>query len=87
VDPLDYGTLYQTLTRAAAKWGNQTAYGVPPMAGRSYYPQGVEYSWAETLAQAEAYKAVYARAPAMALATGSPSCSTSARSSYSTTTR
>jgi len=62
MDPLDYGTLYQTLTRTAARWGDQTAYGVPPMAGRPYYPQGVEYSWAETLAQAEAYKAVYARA-------------------------
>src|SRR5689334_20842000 len=43
MDPLDYGTLYQTLTRTAARWGSQTAYGVPPMAGRPYLPQGVEY--------------------------------------------
>ena len=62
MDPLDFGTLYQTLRRTAARWGSQTAYGVPPMAGRSYVPQGVEYSWAETLAQAEIYKSIYARA-------------------------
>lgn len=62
MDPLEYGTLYQTLNRTAARWGDRTAYGVPPMAGRSYYPQGIEYSWAETLAQAETYKSVYAHA-------------------------
>ena len=62
MDPLEYGTLYRTLNRTAARWGNQTAYGVPPMAGRPYHPQGIEYSWAEILAQVEAHKSVYARA-------------------------
>jgi hypothetical protein len=40
IDPLQYGTLYQTSKRTVAKWGNQTAYGVPPVAGRSYHPHG-----------------------------------------------
>lgn len=62
IDPLQYGTLYQTLQRTAAKWGPQTAYGVPPMAGRSYHPRGKEYSWTQTLALAEEYKTIYARA-------------------------
>lgn len=62
MDPLEYGTLYRTLNRTAARWGNQTAYGVPPMAGRPYHPQEVEYSWAKTLAQVEAHKPAYARA-------------------------
>ncbi|MBV8589663.1 MAG: hypothetical protein JO212_06310, partial [Acetobacteraceae bacterium] len=62
MDPIEYGTLYQTLGRSAAPWGNQTAYGVPPMAGRPYHPKGKEYSWAETLTLADQYKAVYARA-------------------------
>src|SRR3954453_7536540 len=48
MDPLDYGTLYQTLTGTAARWGDQTAYGVPPMAGRAYHSRGKDYSWAET---------------------------------------
>jgi acyl-CoA synthetase (AMP-forming)/AMP-acid ligase II len=61
VDPAQYATLYQTLKRTAAKWGSQTAYGVPAMAGRSYHPHGKEYTWAETLALVEEYKAIYAR--------------------------
>jgi acyl-CoA synthetase (AMP-forming)/AMP-acid ligase II len=61
-DPLKYGTLYQTLKRTAAKYPNNVAYGVPPMAKRSYHPQGKEYTWTETLALAEQYKAIYARA-------------------------
>ena len=60
-DPVQYGTLYQTLKRTAAKWGSQTAYGVPAMAGRPYHPHGKEYIWAETLALVEEYKAIYAR--------------------------
>ncbi|PPQ38154.1 AMP-binding protein [Rhodopila globiformis] len=62
MDPVEYGTLYQTLQRTAARWGNQTAYGVPPMAGRAYHPNGRTYGWTETLALADAYKDVYARA-------------------------
>lgn len=62
MDPFDYGTLYQTLTRTAAKWGERTAYGVPPMQGRPYHPDGKELTWNETLAGVEAMKARYARA-------------------------
>ncbi|MBV9248239.1 MAG: AMP-binding protein [Acetobacteraceae bacterium] len=62
IDPLKYGTLYQTLHRTATRWNDNTAYGVPPMAGRAYYPQGRQYSWAETLNLADTYKAVYASA-------------------------
>jgi len=42
IEPLQYGTLYQTLKRTVAKRGDQTAYGVPPMAGCSYHPHGKE---------------------------------------------
>jgi acyl-CoA synthetase (AMP-forming)/AMP-acid ligase II len=62
LDPLQYGTLYGTLKRTAEKWGNNTAYGVPPMAGRAYFPEGEEYTWARTLDLADEFKAVYARA-------------------------
>lgn len=62
MDPLEYGTLYDTLNRTAAKWGGQPAYGVPSMPGRDYHPAGKEYTWAETLALAEELKSAYARA-------------------------
>lgn len=61
MDPLDYGTLYQTLRRTAAKWGDRAAYGVPAMPGRAYHPRGREFSWAETLAETQTLIAVYAR--------------------------
>ena len=62
MDPLDYGTLYQSLKRTAARWGERTAYGVPPMPDRAYHPEGQEYTWAETLDAVEALKTRYAQA-------------------------
>ncbi len=62
MDPLEHGTLYDTLNRTAAKWGNQTAYGVPPMPGRDYHQAGREYTWSQTLALAQELTSIYARA-------------------------
>ena len=62
MDPLDYGTLYQSLQRTAARWGERTAYGVPPMPDRAYHPEGQEYTWAETLDAVEALKTRYVQA-------------------------
>ena len=48
MDALALGTLYQSLQRSVAKYGDRPAYAVPPMAGRAYYPEGKEYTWNET---------------------------------------
>ena len=48
MDALALGTLYQSLQRSVAKYGDRPAYAVPPMAGRAYYPEGKEYTWSET---------------------------------------
>ncbi|MBV9757710.1 MAG: AMP-binding protein [Alphaproteobacteria bacterium] len=61
MDPLEHNTLHDTLTRIAAKWPDQVAYGVPPMPGREYHPAGKEYTWAETLAHCQELRARYAR--------------------------
>jgi len=58
----EYGTLYQTFCRAAAKWGDRAAYGAPPQAGRAYHPNGIEYSYAQTAAAVEALRKKYAAA-------------------------
>ena len=62
MDPLDLGTLYQTLTRTAARWRDRPAYAVPPMSGRAYHPDGKEYTWGETAAAVEALRRRYAAA-------------------------
>jgi acyl-CoA synthetase (AMP-forming)/AMP-acid ligase II len=62
MDPFDLGTLYQTLTRTAARWGDRPAYAVPPMTGRAYHPHGKEYTWAETTAAVEGLRRRYAAA-------------------------
>lgn len=62
MDATHFGTLYQSLLRAAAKYPDRPAYAVPPMPGRSYHPDGWEVTWAQTLAAVEAKKALYARA-------------------------
>ena len=48
MDALALGTLYQSLQRTVAKYGDRPAYAVPPMPGRAYYPEGKEYTWNET---------------------------------------
>ena len=62
MDPLEYGTLYDSLRRAEARWGDRAAYAVPPMAGRAYHPDGREYTWRETLERVEAMRERYAAA-------------------------
>ena len=62
MDPLALGTLYQSLQRAVATYPDHAAYCVPPMAGRSYHPDGVEFTWAETWAEVEKRRQHYAAA-------------------------
>ena len=40
MDALSYGTLYDTLQRTVARWGERPAYSVPAMVGRAYHPKG-----------------------------------------------
>jgi acyl-CoA synthetase (AMP-forming)/AMP-acid ligase II len=62
MDPFDYGTLYDSFTRTAARWPERPAYAVPPMRGRAYHPDGKEYSWGETAVAVEALRRRYAAA-------------------------
>ncbi len=62
MDASHYGTLYQSLQKAVAKYPDNAAYSVPPAAGRNYHPDGWEVSYRETLAQVERLKAIYASA-------------------------
>ncbi len=62
MDAFSYGTLYQTLQRTVARFGDRAAYAVPPMAGRAYHPDGWGITWAETLAGVEEKRRVYAEA-------------------------
>jgi acyl-CoA synthetase (AMP-forming)/AMP-acid ligase II len=62
MDASSYGTLYESLKRTAARYGERPAYAVPPMPGRAYHPGGWEVSWSEALAAAEAMRERYAQA-------------------------
>lgn len=62
MDAWKYGTLYESLQRAAGRYGDRPAYAVPPMAGRAYHPGGWEITWAETLAGVEEKRRIYAQA-------------------------
>mgnify|MGYP002621989243 CR=1 FL=1 len=62
MDASNLGTLYKSLQRAAARFGDRAAYAVPPMAGRAYHPEGWEVTWAQTLAAVEEKKRIYAAA-------------------------
>jgi acyl-CoA synthetase (AMP-forming)/AMP-acid ligase II len=62
MDALELGTLYDSLRRTAARYGDRPAYAVPPMPGRAYHPQGMEYTWNETLAAVESMRRIYAAA-------------------------
>ena len=41
-------TLYQALQRAVAKFPDRPAYAVPPLKGRGYHPDGIEFTWQQT---------------------------------------
>ena len=62
MDASHYGTLYQTLLNTARRFPDNSAYSVPPMAGRKYHPDGWEVTYRETLAQVGQMKAIYAAA-------------------------
>ena len=62
MDASIYGTLYDSLLRTAGKHGDRPAYVVPPMAGRSYHPEGWQATWNETLAAVKEKKRIYERA-------------------------
>ena len=50
LDPLHLGTLYDSLKRTVATYGDRQAYCVPPKKDRAYYPDGKEFTWNETYA-------------------------------------
>ncbi len=62
MDPLALGTLYRSLERTVAKFGDRPAYAVPPMPGRAYYPEGKEFTWNETFAAVQARISYYRQA-------------------------
>jgi crotonobetaine/carnitine-CoA ligase len=62
MDASQYGTLYQTLQKNTQRFPDHSAYSVPPMAGRSYHPDGWEVTYRDTLSQVDQMKAVYAQA-------------------------
>jgi len=62
MDVSHYGTLYQSLHKAATTYPEHSAYAVPPAAGRAYHPDGWEVSYRETLAEAERLRGIYAAA-------------------------
>ena len=59
MDALSYGTLYDTLQRTVARWGERPAYSVPAMVGRAYHPKGKEYTWNETATAVESLRQIY----------------------------
>ena len=61
-DISEYKTLYHTLCDTVAAYPDRAAYCVPPMEGRSYYPDGWELKWNQVFAEVEAKKIVYAKA-------------------------
>lgn len=57
-----YNTLYDTFIKQSEKWHDRPAYGAPPRQGRSYHPDGVEFTYAETALAVEVLKAKYTAA-------------------------
>ena len=47
-DPVDFGTLYQSLERTSRRYPDNDAYVVPAMAKRAYHPDGVSFTWKQT---------------------------------------
>ena len=61
-DRTAFGTLYETLQQTVARFGERPAYAVPPMAGRSYHPDGVTFTWSQTATEVEKRRRWYAQA-------------------------
>jgi acyl-CoA synthetase (AMP-forming)/AMP-acid ligase II len=62
VDPRTFGTLYDSLQRAASRFAERPAYMVPPMANRAYHPAGVTFTWRETLDETNRLRELYQHA-------------------------
>jgi acyl-CoA synthetase (AMP-forming)/AMP-acid ligase II len=62
MDATHYGTLYDSLCRAAKKFPHRPAYSVPPMPGRDYHPDGWEQTWSQVLTTVDEMKQRYAGA-------------------------
>lgn len=60
MDLLELGTLYQSLERTVAKYGDRPAYAVPPMPGRAYHPDGCQFTWSQTWAEVQRRNSYYA---------------------------
>jgi len=58
----DYKTLFDTLCDTVKRYPDRAAYCVPPMAGRSYHPEGWEITWQQVMAGVEAKRSVYQKA-------------------------
>lgn len=57
-----FNTLYDTFKKTVTQWGDRPAYGAPPRQGRSYHPNGIEFTFAETAIEVENLKEKYAAA-------------------------
>ena len=61
-DPADFGTLYDSLKRAVARYPDNDAYVVPAMAKRPYHPDGISFTWQQTWDEVQKRLAWYAAA-------------------------
>ena len=61
-DALPLGTLHDSFQRTVARWADRPAYAVPPMAGRTYHPDGLELTWRQTAEGVARMRAAYAAA-------------------------
>lgn len=59
MDALQLGTLYQSLQRTVAQFGERAAYVVPTMRGRAYHPDGKEFTWKQTWDEVQKRKRYY----------------------------
>lgn len=62
MEQANYKTLYDTFLKTEARWGDRPAYGAPSRAGRTYHPDGIEFTYAETAVAVEELKEKYAAA-------------------------
>ena len=58
----EFDTVHAVFAHAAQKWPGQGALCSTPMAGRDYYPDGKEFTYAEAWVQIEALRQQYADA-------------------------
>ncbi|MGA2551278.1 MAG: AMP-binding protein [Burkholderiaceae bacterium] len=59
LDVRTFGTLFDSLKRAATRFPDRAAYAVPAMAKRAFHPEGVEFNWQQTLDEAVRLGEIY----------------------------